>query len=463
MGQLLTCERLILQACVREGKDFPTDVQVLRNARYPNPVGQRNLGEYRSLDSRKCVTADLEVINALAEAGRNIPGFLEAGPREEIAFTYPCGDAGLTAAVVTAGGLAPGLNSVVHSIVDRHLRTYRMLIGSGGVWGFLDSFKGMIGDKPRWVQLDVETTERWLDVGGSELGSIRFKDRELCLLAEKIAENLARWEVDILYVIGGDGSLTTAHEIARLAERTIVAGIPKTMDNDILWVWQSFGFNTAVERATSFINTIHSEAESTRRISVVEFFGAQAGFVAANAALASGHVDLAMIPEVFDGMQRVDAEKALIRYVDHINRTIKRKGDKPHAVIVIAEGTGEALAELGASLHGRRIGKSTFPGQFAEGLKPVNMAKESVASFTLRPRYYIRAVPANPHDQIYCKRLGALAVDNALAGFTDFMISQWLTEYVLVPLDLVAGGQKRVPPGGMFWKQVVEATRQPAI
>ena len=81
--------------------------------------------------------------------------------------------------------------------------------------------------------------------------------------------------------------------------------------------------------------------------------------------------------------------------------------------------------------------------------------------FINQPRHYIRSVPANPHDQIYCERLGALAVDNALAGYADFMISQWLTEYVLVPLKLVGHGQKSIPVNGMFWKQVISSTEQP--
>ena len=82
-------------------------------------------------------------------------------------------------------------------------------------------------------------------------------------------------------------------------------------------------------------------------------------------------------------------------------------------------------------------------------------------AFFNQPRHNIRAVPANAHDHIYCDRLGALAVDNALAGYTDFMISQWLTEFVLVPLCLVGNRKKSIPVHGMFWKQVVSSTGQP--
>ena len=141
-------------------------------------------------------------------------------------------------------------------------------------------------------------------------------------------------------------------------------------------------------------------------------------------------------------------------------RTIQRKPENPHAVIVIAEGVGKILSKLGAIPEDNA---QHFVENFKESLTLKSISGERVAAFTIQPRYYIRAIPANSHDQVYCKRLGALAVDNALAGFTDFMISQWLTEYVLVPLKLVAGGQKRVPPGGIFWKQVVANSGQPVI
>lgn len=466
--QILTSERQILRSYIKQGKNLPTDVKSLFKAEYPNPAGQEELGEYRSPDKRKSATADIEVILKLAQEGKTIPGFLEAGPREKLAFSdRPRGPfVGVRAAIVTTGGLAPGLNSVVHTIAERHLNTHSRLLGrEGGVWGLYESFKGLLGDSPNWDPLRVEETEKWLEKGGCELGAIRYRDFSLEELTDKIASNLNRWPIDILYIIGGDGSLTVAHEIANKVQKTIVVGVPKTMDNDILWVWQSFGFNTAVERAASFINTMHCEAESTRRVCILELFGARSGFVAANAALASGHVDLVMIPEVFKGMRRQEAEQALKTYTEHLIKTIGRKPKNPHAVIVLAENLGELLSDCGAEINGKKIEDKKFPEQLQGHLsdKLIDITGRPVGIFVLQPRYYVRAVPANAHDQIYCKRLGALAVDNALAGYTDFMISQWLTEYVLVPLELVAGRQKHIPPRGIFWKQVVASTGQPLI
>ena len=237
--QIVTSERQILLSYIKQGKVFPTDVKQLRTAKYPNPRSQEGLGQYRHPIRRKCVTADMEVLQQLIQEKKPIPGFLEAGPREKLAFNDRPGSANseVRAVVVTAGGLAPGLNSVVHTIVERHLKTYPMLLGTnGGVWGVYDSFKGLSGDPSKWERLSLDETEKWLERGGCELGVIRYKDFDLGELVDRIVRNLDQFSADILYVIGGDGSLTTAHEIAIKAKKTIVVGVPKTMDNDILWV-----------------------------------------------------------------------------------------------------------------------------------------------------------------------------------------------------------------------------------
>jgi 6-phosphofructokinase 1 len=85
---------------------------------------------------------------------------------------------------------------------------------------------------------------------------------------------------------------------------------------------------------------------------------------------------------------------------------------------------------------------------------------ESFRVFSNEPRHLLRAIAPSASDVIFGQRLGVLAVDNAMAGYTDFMISQWMTEYVLVPLKLVVLGRKRVPHDGIFWKSVVANTGQ---
>jgi 6-phosphofructokinase 1 len=347
---------------------------------------------------------------------------------------------------------------------------------NGRVYGVYNSFRGLCQLPDNLTTLDPQKTEEWLDQGGSQLGIVRYypegedkegKDvqRAIERMADVITTKLEDNLIDILYVIGGDGSLRVVHEVAQRNPTRSIVGIPKTMDNDILWVWQSFGFNTAVEQATYTINKLRTESQATRRICIIELFGAESGFVAANATLASGHVDAVLIPEVFKIMDLPDIASYLEAIIGHIDDRIKHddRRHSPHAVIVVAEGVGTVLEKKKAKLRGTQFQKPEFVHQLAAMMENAvrDAYGEEVPAFVNQPRHYIRAVPANPYDQIYCERLGALAVDNALAGYTNFMISQWLTEYVLVPTRLVIVGQKSIPVSGMFWKQVVSSTGQP--
>jgi 6-phosphofructokinase 1 len=455
----ITSERRILRDHLGRGDDLPTGVGLVGPPTIPNPASEEKVGTYRSPDDRKAVTADMDIITDFNKLGKPVPSFLEAGPRGSL-FHDP---QSVRAVIVTSGGIAPGLNCVVHSIVTRHWNTYSINEARrGGIFGIYDGFVGLYNRPLDETVLKPEITEHWLDRGGSMLGARRFPEKEIGELTERIQENLELNNISILYVIGGDGSLTVAHEIAKRAKNMSVVGIPKTMDNDVLWVWQSFGFNTAVEKATEVVNTMHSEAESTRRVCIIELFGAESGFVAANAALASGHADLVLVPESFLPVSERQYEPLLNGYIEYLSRTVRDK-ERAHAVVVLAEGVAELLKQRRVTLGGQPVSGKDFSGQLKDYLQGrlKDRLGRIVDVFVNQPRHNIRAVPANAYDQIYCERLGALAVDNALAGYTDFMISQWLTEYVLVPLELVTTGQKSIPPGGMFWKQVVSSTGQP--
>jgi 6-phosphofructokinase 1 len=471
----LASERLILLEHLEKGHNLITEVKEVedRPTLLQNSNMQNKLGLFRKRESRKAVIADMELLAKFQEKNLSIPSFVEAGPRENLRFDVH----DVRAAVVTTGGLAPGLHCVLHSIVKRHCDTYSIGAARGRIFGVYNSFEGLCNLADNLVELTPSMTEEWLDQGGSKLGIVRYYpeskigeeikgNKAIEKIAENITENLLTNRIDILYVIGGDGSLKTAHEIALRNPTRSVIGIPKTMDNDVLWVWQSFGFDTAVEQATRVINTLHSEAEATRRICLIELFGAESGFVAANASLASGHVDTVLIPEVFKALSVNYAEQFLNEIIDHIGERVEDKDERahnPHAVAVIAEGVGTVLEEMGVSIDGVKVKRNTFIEQLKTMIdeKVVDAHGKDVPVFVNQPRHHIRAVPANAHDQIYCERLGALAVDNAFAGYTDCMIAQWLTEFVLVPMDLVKLGKKSIPINGMFWKQVVSSTGQP--
>ncbi len=641
--------------------------------------------------------------------------FPEAGPRSKIAF--PLLDKGkktkpLRIGILVSGGIAPGINAVVEGIIDRHVNyaqaaTNKYILaldliveglssvttGIPGTETFQHNFATK--DFPDDFQEMLNRVHDHSKLGGSiELRTSRWdslltghKDRQNNL--EEIKKNFMARPLDILYIIGGEGSMRAAHAIATIFRASSndslknmhVIGIPKTMDNDILWVWQSFGFLSAVEKAKQFISQLHTEIRSNPRLCILQLFGSDSGFVVSHATLASGSICLAaLIPEVPFTL------RALNRYVcDRLMKNSETKKSNPYGLIVMAETaipldiddhllgpkattefqwqevdavrefTGSAflkstdipdqlwdefirellkptgfkgakpwmdsvasrlnnevkkclenasitltpglksqLIELlnqnliagkpltpdatiprildrepykifGPALENaieacskvntindlimvgknlihlialpyeaywiiehakdyenltktqtlliieqfrkrikerfnRMVIDSLFPqirtyskdqklkrlqGQTNDALRSgglkiltsglhdairenasrLRTAKQkqywtNYHVFCNQPRHLIRAIEPSCHDIIFTHRLGKLAVDGAMAGYSDFMISQWLTEYVLVPLALVVQGRKRVPGEGIFWKSVIASTKQ---
>jgi 6-phosphofructokinase 1 len=250
--------------------------------------------------------------------------FPEAGPREML--YYPKHSEGseeiFRVAILVSGGIAPGINAVIDGIVQRHYK-YQPQGDSIQVWGLKNGFQAfqnindnrvyLVSDK-KFIQPDQRpniVTANHINEGGSIIGTSREEGllwhRNRIEKFDDIITKLKNNHIRILYIIGGDGSMKAAHTIANLAEKQTrddwdlsVVGIPKTMDNDILWVWQTFGFVSAVEKAREFIDNLANEVKSNPRLGIVQLFGSESGFVVSHAVLASrtGICDIALIPEV---------------------------------------------------------------------------------------------------------------------------------------------------------------------
>jgi len=415
-----------------------------RSARLKNPIPESEAGPHLTQDDRRALTADAHLLEEMYKRWGCIPGFLAAGPRGYLHFN----PANVRVAVVTSGGVCPGLNTVVDAIVRRHYFYAERVKGPGAskpaILGFTNGFRCLVDSS--YFALEPSLTEGWPRRGGSVLRQIReaiptYPD------AAVIVETLKRFKIDILYVAGGDGSLQKADEVAGEVKsqglNIAVAHIPKTMDNDIPWVTESFGFQTAVAEAARLVSAIRDEAESNNRIAIVEIFGAGVGHTAAHTALGSGEVDAVLIPEL--GMVSIP------RIVDHLERRALGPGRRGYAVVLAAEKVTPAL-NLG------------LPGQ-----SPLVIALEhrfpmpGVASrvFVNQPRHFIRAVPPNCRDQLYCRQLADCVVDCTLAGYTGFSISRWLDAYVMVPFARTVRRKKHLPLDGIVWKQVMNLTGQP--
>jgi 6-phosphofructokinase 1 len=376
--------------------------------------------------------------------------FVRAGPREMLHFEPST----VNAAIVTCGGLCPGLNTVLRELT--HALYY--LYGARTVWGVRGGFHGFHDDLPGFkpILLTQEMVENIHHEGGTLLRSSRGG-----FDVDKIIGFLEEKDIQHLYVIGGDGTHRGAYRIHQeCVKRNLnvaVAGIPKTIDNDIDYIDRSFGFLTAVEAAQASIHTAKTEAMCTmpNGITVVKLMGRSAGFLAAFSALGSGDVDCLLVPEVPIVLDGPDGILPFLR---------KRVHEQKYAVVVVAEGAGEEL--LGTSTQVDRGGNRKLPpiGEYMRDQITEYFLKHGEDS-TVRyidPSYTVRSVPANACDNVYCTQLAQCAVHGAMAGYTGFSAGLVNNQMAYIPIpQLVASSPRNMDPYGAIWEKVLAMTGQP--
>ncbi len=375
--------------------------------------------------------------------------FEKAGPRQYLFFRPE----ETKAAIVTCGGLCPGMNNVIRSVFLQLHHHY----GVPEVWGIRYGYRGLNpanGCPP--VRLTEEFVETIHKLGGTVLGTSRGPEDPRVMV-----DFLEAQGIRILFCVGGDGTQRGAHEIAEEALGRglplAVIGIPKTIDNDLNYVWRSFGYYTALDKAREVLDCAHAEAKGVPNgISVVKLMGRHAGFIAAGATAASQEVNFTLIPEVPFALEGEGGFLACLK------RRILARG---HAVIVVAEGAGQDLIQAGpverdasGNVKLKDIGvflRDKIEEYFARERIPVNVKY-------FDPSYVIRSVPADTDDSLLCDRLARNAVHAGMAGKTDCLIGLWYNIFIHVPIPLVISEKKRLSPESEVWMAVLAATGQPA-
>ncbi|MEN6320055.1 MAG: ATP-dependent 6-phosphofructokinase [Syntrophaceae bacterium] len=372
-----------------------------------------------------------------------------AGPREKIFFD----PVQTKAAIVTCGGLCPGINDVIRAIIMELFYRYGVKNAVGIKYGF----QGLI---PKYGHQVIELTPDLVKDIHTSGGSILSSSRGMQEPAEMV-NTLKRMNMDILFCIGGDGTMRGARFIAEeITKRNLsisVIGIPKTIDNDLTLIQKTFGFDTAISEAEKVIQCSHVEAQGAPMgIGLVKIMGRLSGHIAAGAALAQGDVNFVLIPEVpFD----LDAEKGFLKALEY---RLKKSG---HCVILVAEGAGQDLLRKENETIDRDASgniKLLDIGLFLKS-KIEEYFKIKGIEINLKyidPSYIIRSVPANASDSIYCGALGQYAVHAGMAGKTSMLVGLVKDEYVHIPFRMISSGSK-VNPEGNIWMRVLETTGQP--
>jgi 6-phosphofructokinase 1 len=426
-----------IESLGRPSIDSPLGLSRKQGDMVPNFVEDDTLIRYRI----RAVpgTSDAPARNELLEV---------AGPREKIYFSPSHVHAG----IVTCGGLCPGLNDVIRSLV----RSLWQLYGVRRISGIRYGYKGLLADYGFDVlPLSPDLVDDIHKLGGTMLGTSRGGGER----TGEIVDTIERLNLNILFAIGGDGTqkgaLAITAEIERRGLKIAVVGIPKTVDNDIEFVEKTFGFDTAVKRASEAVAAAHMEAHSQMNgIGLVKLMGRDSGFIAVHTVLAVHEANFVLIPEVgFD----LEGSRGFLAALE---KRLERRG---HAVVVVAEGAGQGLlaASAGSDASGNR--KLSDIGLFLKDRIQTyfDARKVEINLKYIDPSYMIRAATAEPVDSLYCERLGNNAVHAAMAGKTRLLIGLVNNEFVHIPIAAATSRRKVIDPEGSLWRDAIEAVQQP--
>ena len=356
--------------------------------------------------------------------------------------------------VLTGGGDCSGLNAVVRAVTLTAINKYGC-----EVIGFKKGYAGLYAND--YMELTVENTEKILNQGGTilrnsnkdnlfnyayrdENGNIKHKD-----VSDIAVENLKKLNIDALVVIGGDGTLTSARDFARKGIKVI--GVPKTIDNDVLYVDHTFGFTTALGVICNAIDRVRTTAYSHDRVQILEVMGRNCGWLALEGGL-SGGADIILLPEIpYDIYKIVDV--------------IKKRDEEGHfdTVIVVSEGAkpkdGNVVIKKIVADSADTIRLGGIGDQLASQLEVLLGGKEVRATNIGHTQ---RGGETCQFDRSLCTKFGSLAVDALFEGKSGEMVTIYNSVPQTVSLELVLGsgatgetskgGKNSVDPNGFVVK-----------
>jgi 6-phosphofructokinase 1 len=306
-------------------------------------------------------------------------------------------------AVLTAGGVAPGMNAAVRAVAQKAFSL------GWEVVGVEDGFGGILEE--RFVPIDRSRLGGLMHRGGTFLTSGRSKEVREEEGQERAARKLDEADVDGLIVIGGGGSLTSAQALGEAGVEAV--GIPATIDNDVAGTELALGVDTAVDTAVRAIDQIRGTAFSHNRAHIVEVMGRDSGYLALMSAIAGG-AEVALIPEFESEPEEI------LRFLEEAYER-----GKSHFVIVAAEGAELSAEDLQGYINeaeGTYEADLTSVGHIQSGGDPTST------------------------DRILAARLGSAAVEALAEGESGTMVGVRGEEIRRIPLDEVVGKERRLDP-----------------
>ncbi|WP_178990086.1 ATP-dependent 6-phosphofructokinase [Winogradskyella schleiferi] len=406
---------------------------------------------FNFIEDSERILADVKMKNLEASLESEIPpdSYERSGPREKVFFD----GAKTTAAIVTCGGLCPGINNVIRSLVMALHYFYKVKRVVGIPYGY-EGLNPEVGHE--FMELTPDKVKNIHEFGGTILGSSRGQ-QDVSMMVDTLLEN----NIDILFAIGGDGTLKGANaigtEIIKRGLKISVAGIPKTIDNDVDLIDKSFGFETSFDVACPIVRDAHNEANGAfNGMAIVKLMGRDSGFIAASTALSMPVVNFVLVPEMDFQLEGENG------FLENLKIRLQQK---KHAVIVVAEGAGqhlfqnetEEVKDASGNIQHKDIGLF-LQQRIKEYFNKIAM--ETTIKY-IDPSYIIRSAPANANDSLYCNRLAYHAVHGAMAGKTNFVVGSVNNRFVYLPITDVTKKRKKIDMEGEFWFGVLQSTGQP--
>eukprot|EP00443_Scrippsiella_acuminata_P111992 CAMPEP_0115576416 /NCGR_PEP_ID=MMETSP0272-20121206/2544_1 /TAXON_ID=71861 /ORGANISM="Scrippsiella trochoidea, Strain CCMP3099" /LENGTH=3038 /DNA_ID=CAMNT_0003011193 /DNA_START=42 /DNA_END=9158 /DNA_ORIENTATION=- len=398
------------------------------------------------LNNNAWTTQTFQKWGASDTSGRKVLQMLRSGPREIL--HWDPSDLSNAAAIVTCGGICPGLNSVIREVV-KMLNAY----GVKKIYGIIGGFKGCVAPET-WIELTEKGVQDIHNEGGSVLVSDRGNPPHI-----EIAKSLANKNIRQYFVLGGDGTnkgaMQTFDAMQEIDHECSVIGIPKTIDNDIALLDTSFGFDTAsTEAAKAIISAYVESTTNANCIGLVKLMGRHCGFIAALATIAARVVDVCLIPEM-----SISKEKLL----DYVAEVMRRK---QHAVIVVAEGCGDTIISSDSGqtdAGGNKVLADVGPYLKEEITTHCKKLNIPLSVKYIDPTYMIRSVPANAYDSLYCATLAQQAVHGAMAGYSGVTVGKVDERYVMLPIHAITKGTRSVDVKGRIYERLIATTKQPSF
>ncbi len=327
-------------------------------------------------------------------------------------------------AVLTGGGDAPGLNAVIRGIVFKAKKL------GYDVLGVLDGWEGLLDCKDCGI-FDLDEVEDIHMLGGTILHTSRTNPYKVDKGPEKVKENLKKLNCEFLIAIGGEDTLGIANKLAK--EGIKVVGVPKTIDNDLSETDYTFGFNTAITRATEAIENLHTTAKSHHRTIIIEIMGRHAGWMTLEAGIGGGASIILLPEEEFD--------------IDEVCKIIKnrKKKGKNYSIIAVSEG---AVPKKGQKVL--QVKEKDEFGHVRLGGIAERLAEEIEKRIGIECRHVVlghlqRAGQPTVFDRVLGTRLGIKAAEMISKGEFGKMAALKGTDIVAVPLEKAVGKLKTVP------------------